>query len=138
MTTILKNEYRIPSHIAEAGATAMVVTPAPLAGTWVNVNSSTKDLVKVVITASGSGMTVNPYGACVPNPCNWGSVAGTAYAANVSSSRAVAFSADFDFGFSRVTVVGHLHGSELLVETFTVFTDGSGRSNLYTTDTLKK
>jgi hypothetical protein len=138
MTTQLKHEYRAPSHVAEAGAPQVAIVPAPLVGTWHNINASTRDLVKIVIAASGASITVNPYGACSPTPCNWGAVAGTAYAANVGSSHAVAFSSEFKFGFSNVLVVGHLNKAELLVETFTVFTDGSGRSNLYTSDTMKK
>lgn len=138
MTTQVQTEYKAPSHIAEAATPAVAVNPTPLEGTWNNVNKSTRDLVKIVISAAGSGITVNPYGACSPAPCNWGAVPGVVYAPNVSSSQAEAFSANFTFSFSRVMVVGHLKGNELLVETFTVFTDGSGRSNLYTSDTMKK
>jgi len=114
------------------------VLPAALIGTWHNVVAATRDLVRIVISASGSAITVNPYGACVPTPCNWGAAPGTVYAPNVGSSQAEAFSAYFTFGFAKVEVVGHLVGRELLVETFTVFTDGSGRSNLYTSDTMVK
>ncbi|HEX4320760.1 MAG TPA: hypothetical protein VHZ52_07655 [Acidobacteriaceae bacterium] len=138
MTTVLKDEYRAPSHVAEAGAPAIVVAPGALVGTWHNVNAATRDLVKIVIAAARVGVTVNPFGACTPTPCNWGVVPGVVYSANVSSSAAEAFSAEFNFGFSRVTVVGHLVRKELLVETFTVFTDGSGRANLYTADTMVK
>jgi hypothetical protein len=138
MTTKLDLEYRAPSHMAEALSPDLVVVPTDLVGTWHNVDKSTRDLVRIVISASGSSITVNPYGACVPNPCNWGAAPGTVYAPNVSSSKAEAFSANFTFGFAKVEVVGHLHKHELLVETFTVFTDGSGRSNLYTSDTMVK
>jgi hypothetical protein len=37
-----------------------------------------------------------------------------------------------------VIVVGHLQGKQLALETFTQFTDGSGRSNLYTSDQMTK
>jgi hypothetical protein len=67
-----------------------------------------------------------------------GLVPGLAYAANVSSTPAVAFSAQYTFSFAKVIVTGQLQGSRLLVETFTEFTDGSGRSNLYTTDQMAK
>lgn len=138
MTTKLELEYRAPSHMAEHLTPDLVVVPTHLIGTWHNVDHSTRDLVKIVISASGAGITVNPFGACVPTPCNWGAAPGTAYAPNVSSSQAEAFSAYFTFGFAKVEVVGHLRKHELLVETFTVFTDGSGRSNLYTSDTMVK
>jgi hypothetical protein len=133
-----QDQYKAPSHIAEASAPAVVVSPAPLLGTWTNINPKTNDIVKVVIAAAGGGISVDTFGACVPTPCNWGSVAGADYAANVSSSPAVAFTAQYKFSFSTVTLVGHLQGPQLLVESFTIFTDGSGRSNLYTSDQLQK
>jgi hypothetical protein len=138
MSTITKHEYKAPTHIAEAGAAAAVVSPTPLLGTWKNVDKTTRDLVEIIIAASGSGISVNVFGACSPTPCNWGVVPGSAYAANVSSSPAVAFSVPYTFSFAQVIVVGHLHEHQLLVETFTVFTDGSGRSNLYTSDKMAK
>jgi hypothetical protein len=135
MITKVENEFRAPSHIAESALAAHLV-PTALIKTWTNIDSTTRDLVKIVISASGSGIIVDTYGACSPTPCNWGSVAGMAYAANVSSSAAVAFSAHYKFSFAHVILTGHLHGKHLIVETFTEFTDGSGRSNLYTSDTM--
>jgi hypothetical protein len=138
MVVAEKLEYKTPSHMADAGAAPATVSAAPLIGTWKNINPSTRDIVEVVIAASGSGISVNVYGACSPTPCNWGSVAGTAYAANVSSSPAVAFSAQYSFSFAQVLVVGTHAGKHLNVQTFTNFTDGSGRSNLHTADQLAK
>jgi hypothetical protein len=124
--------------MAGTGAAPAVVTPAALVGTWNNTDSATRDLVKIVIAAAGSGITVDAYGACSPSPCVWGAVPGFAYASNVSATPAEAFSAQYTFSFAKVIVVGHLNGKFLDVETFTVFTDGSGRSNLYTTDRMVK
>jgi len=138
MTPKQQTQYRAPSHIAETSAPAAVVSPAPLVGTWTNINKATNDIVKVVITSKGSAISVDVFGACSPTPCNWGTVAGIAYAANVSSTPAVAFTAQYTFSFAKASVVGYLQGSQLLIETFTEFTDGSGRSNLYTTDTMAK
>lgn len=121
-----------------AATPAAVVSPATLIGTWTNINKSTTDLVKIVIAAAGGGFSVDAFGACSPTPCNWGSVPGIAYAANVSSGTAVAFCAQYSFGFANATIIGHLQEHKLLVETFTEFTDGSGRSNLYTTDQMVK
>jgi hypothetical protein len=133
-----KHEYMTPSQIFEGAAKAAAVTSAPLVGTWKNINSATRDLVKIVITASGSEIKVDAFGACSPTPCNWGNVAGMVYAASVASGPAVAFSAQYKFSFSQVILVGHLQGRELIVETFTHFTDGSGRSDYYSTDTMVK
>jgi hypothetical protein len=134
-----QQQFKAPSHIAETGLTpAAVVSPAPLVGTWNNINKATNDLVKIIIAGSGSTISVDVFGACSPTPCNWGTVSGIAYADNVSASPAVAFSAQYTFTFAKASVVGHLQGNQLLVETFTEFTDGSGRSNLYTTDQMVK
>src|SRR5580704_8259342 len=95
-----EHEFKAPSHIAETGATAAVVSATPLLGTWTNINHATRDLVKIVIAASGAGISVDTFGACSPTPCNWGSAPGLAYAANVSSSPAVAFSAQYKFSFA--------------------------------------
>jgi hypothetical protein len=133
-----KHEYMTPSQMVESAATAAAVAAAPLLGTWNNVNPATRDVVKVVIAAAGGGIKVDAFGACSPAPCNWGSVAGLAYAANVSSSPAIAFSAQYKFSFSQVILVGHLQGKNLVIETFTHFTDNSGRSDYYSTDTMAK
>jgi hypothetical protein len=114
------------------------VASAPLAGTWKNINSATRDLVKVVIAAAGSGIQIDAFGACSPTPCNWGNAAGLAYASSVSTSPAVAFSVQYKFSFAQVILTGHLQGKNLIIETFTHFTDGSGRSDYYSTDTMAK
>jgi hypothetical protein len=136
MTTATKPEFRSPSQIAPTAAPSAIVSPAPLVGTWTNKTSN--NVVKAVITDSGGKFEVNLYGACVPTPCNWGAVAGRPYAATVSGGAAVAFSADYSFSFATVIVVGHLSGEELILETLTHFTDGSGRADFYFEETMKK
>jgi hypothetical protein len=138
MTTSVQLQSKAPIHMPMAGERPAVIAPAPLIGTWVNTNKATNDLEKIIITAAGGGITVQVFGACKPTPCPWGSVPGFIYAANVSSNKVVAFCADYRFGFGAATVLGHLQGQYLEVEVFTEFTDGSGRSNLYTTDQMVK
>jgi|SRR5271165_2966069 len=133
-----KHEFKAASQTAEAAATAAAVSASPLVGTWTNTDPATRDIVKVIITASGSGISVEAFGACSPSPCDWGSVPGLVYAANVSSSTAVAFSAQYTFSFAHVILVGHHAGKHLVLESFTQFTDGSGRSNFRSTDTMAK
>ncbi len=42
------------------------------------------------------------------------------------------------FSFALVFVTGHLNGNQLFLETFTHFTDNSGRHDFFTTDTMVK
>jgi hypothetical protein len=113
------------------------VKPVPLTlpslvGTWVNLNQTTKDIVKIVLTNNGGALGVHAYGACVPTPCDWGQVTGQAYSASVGGGAAVAFTANYQFGFKRTILTGHLHGEQLVVDDFNVFEDGSGRSAYFT------
>ena len=135
MSTAVATEHNSPAQILDENVTPAAVSPANLVGTW-NGPSGTQNLVRIVIAAAGSGITVHAYGACSPTPCDWGAVSGLAYSANVSSPAAVAFTAQYKFSFSQVTVVGHIVGRQLLVETFTHFTDKSGRDDYYNAETM--
>ena len=135
MATAVQAEFRAPSQVAPQ-TTPATVNPAPLVGTWINKTSN--NVVKAVITDTGGKFEVNLYGACVPTPCNWGAVGARAYSATVSGGAAVAFSANYTFSFSTVIVVGHLQGAELILETLTHFTDGSGRADFYVSEAMTK
>jgi hypothetical protein len=136
MTTATKPEFRSPSQVAPTAGPSAIVSPAPLVGTWINKTSN--NVVKAVITDHGGKLEVNLYGACVPTPCNWGAVAAMPYAATVSGGAAVALSANYSFSFSTVIVIGHLAGKDLILETLTHFTDGSGRADFYFSETMEK
>ncbi len=140
MTTV--DKFLAPSDMVqgeeERTLAAAAVAPAPLIGTWVNTNHATPGIVKVVVAASGTAISVHAYGACTPTPCDWGSVTGLAYAANVSSTAAVAFTAAYKFSFKQTIMTAHLSGKLLVLETFDHFTDGSGRSDYYSSYTMQK
>lgn len=147
MSPVTKEEYRAPSQIIEQEVArlgiatpqaAVVVSPAPLLGTWVNVDHNTRDLVRVVIAQAGNEITVHAFGACSPNPCDWEQVPGMVYSESVSLSPAVAFTAQYKFSFSDVTLTGHLYEGALFVENYTHFTDNSGRADYYSMDIMSK
>jgi len=116
----------------EARVAAEKLDLSDLTGTWLACDRNTGNLVRVDIGTRGSSLTVHAFGACTPSPCDWGTVKGIAYAANVSSAQAIAFSARYEFSFKNAIVTGHLDSGSLVVETYNEFTDGSGRSNYYT------
>ena len=142
-----KEEYRAPSQIIEKererlGLTKphipIQVSGENLIGTWVNVNHETRDLLRVMIGLKANEITVHAFGACHPNPCDWGQVIGRLYAETVASVPGVAFVAPFKFEFAEVTVTGHLFQGAMFIETFTHFTDQSGRADYYAMDVLSK
>jgi hypothetical protein len=120
-------EKVIPAERAAKAA----VSVSPLVGTWTACDRRTNGIVRIVIAAKGAGITVQVFGACTPTPCDWGVVDGNAYAANVSATDAIAFTAQYKFSFKTAIVTGLLDQGSLIVETYNVFTDGSGRSNYY-------
>lgn len=136
MDTLTALKFNKPAEKAEAKHSPL--TLPSLIGTWVNVNPATRDIVKIVLTNSGGALGVHAYGACVPTPCDWGQVTGQAYSASVAGGAAVAFTADYQFGFKRTILTGHLSGEHLIVDDFNVFEDGSGRSAYFTEGTFKK
>jgi len=134
--TALMSKFNKPAERDAGPMTALNI--GSLLGTWVNVNPATRDIVKVVLTNNGGALGVHAYGACTPTPCDWGQVKGQAYAASVSGGNAVAFSANYAFGFKNTILTGHLVRNELVVDDFNVFEDGSGRSPYFTEGTFEK
>lgn len=108
-----------------------VVAPTAVLGTWLNCDHATRGVVRVMITAAGTGINIQAFGACSPTPCDWGVTQGIVYADNVTASSAVAFHATYKFPFKETIVSGRLDGAMLLLETFDRFTDNSGRSSYY-------
>jgi hypothetical protein len=97
-----------------------------------------RDIVKIVLTTSGGSLGVHAFGACSPTPCDWRQVPGQAYSASVAGGAAVAFTANYGFGFKNTILAGHLNGAHLIVDDFNVFKDGSGRSPYFSEGTFKK
>ena len=47
------------------------------AGKWKNTDSGTNDITNIVITQTGSEVTVNTWSSCRPETCDWGESSGT-------------------------------------------------------------
>jgi len=143
----MKHEYLAPAQILEAEVERLGI-PKPqlplvpladqLLGTWVNCNHQTRSLVRLVIEPVGQEVTLHAFGACSPNPCDWLKVPGMIYEENVTSRNVIAFTGLYKFNFAQVILTGHLLEGALMVESFTHFTDSSGRSDFYSLDVMTK
>lgn len=122
----------------ESPALETPVAPGILMGNWVNTNPGTRGIVKLSIAVSGASPTAHLYGACTPNPCDWGAVKAITYSPEVASPRATAFTALYTFAFKDVIVAGHLEGQFLVVEVFNRFKDGSRRYDYYGRETFRR
>lgn len=114
---------------------------AQFAGDWNNVDPNTGGITKLSIAVSGASANVHAWGKCHPTDCDWGSVDAFAFSPDVSSdpvSQAQALMATFVTSFSETTLFINAQGSQLSVQSYTRFTDGSGRSNYDSSDLFKK
>ncbi|HUB30030.1 MAG TPA: hypothetical protein VL967_10045 [Terracidiphilus sp.] len=142
-----KEEFRAPSHILEKERerlgiktphTPIVVSAENLVGTWVNISHDTRDLVRLMVSLKGNEIVVHAFGACHPNPCDWGQAPARMYAENVASAPATSLIANYKFDFAEVAVTARLLKGALFVESFTHFTDQSGRADYYALDIMSK
>jgi hypothetical protein len=128
-------EYDKP-EIAGGLTTRRRIDPAPLTGTWINYNNATRGIVRVVIADEGGAFTVRAYGACAPDPCDWGEARGEVFAAGVAHDEAVGFKSFYDFGFMETLLAAYLNKRLLVLDSYNVFKDGSGRSRYFFRDHL--
>ena len=133
-----------PAQAATARPAAPV-PPAPtaaLAGTWVNTNHATRNIVDLVVATTAKGITVDGFGACSPSPCQWGRIAGTVFGPNVTAKAGTSFAAQWNFGSSRTVLLATYSAPKnvptLTVQEFTTFTDSSHRANYTVTEKFTK
>jgi len=119
------------------GLVSAVVAEA-LSGTWINTLANPTTFTKVTITPGDLGLlTIDMVGASTP-PDDLGPVVAVGYCQSVSANHAIAFTAIYDLSFKQMIVTAHLEASQLEIESFSRFIDGSGRSSYYTIDTFRR
>jgi hypothetical protein len=118
------------------------VAPAPsLLGTWINTSPASPGIRKIIIGRNPAGtLSVSAFGACTPTLCAWGKITGITFGTSISSASGRTFLAPYQFGFAKKLADGALNaaGTVLTVQTYTEFTDASGRSNYVMTDTFTR
>jgi hypothetical protein len=112
-----------------------------LLGVWHNTSPAGGNIRTIVISLNPNGtLRVRVFGNCTPTLCAWGAVTGITFGTSVSSHSGRVFLAPYQFGFANKLVDGtvNVFGTRLTVQTYTEFTDGSGRSNYVVTDTFTR
>jgi hypothetical protein len=106
-----------------------------LPGTWLNTDSGTRGIAKVVTAVNGSGLTVRVFGAGDPGPIDWGEVeADYIYANSLSSHVAAGFIASYHCDFAEIHLQANWNQGLLVLASFTSFKDGSSRSDYFSRD----
>jgi hypothetical protein len=103
----------------------------PFIGTWITTNNSSRGIVKIIVRAKGQGLIIRAFGACSPEPCDWGETTATLFSDGPASFKGLAFSARYDFGFMATHLQAKVKKGVLVVAVFNRFSDSSGRSNYF-------
>jgi hypothetical protein len=114
--------------------------PADFVGTWVNTNSNTRGITRVVVTSAGSNaLNVQVFGKCSPTDCDWGKTTLLTYGNDVQDTNHRFATASYDKGFSKTIVTFSLQrNKQISLQNFTQFTDKSGRQNYASQEVLKR
>jgi hypothetical protein len=118
------------------------VRPAkPLLGTWKNTSPAGGNVTRIRLGLNpGGSLSVHAFGNCAPALCNWGVVRGITFGTSIASVSGRVFLAPYTFSFKDALLSGSVNraGTILTVQTWSEFTDHSGRSNYVTTDTFTR
>jgi hypothetical protein len=115
---------------------AKSAAPGSLDGEWVNASSGLK--LKVAQDANGSSIEAWAAGGAGTTEIPWGQTHFDRLGDNVAATNLPYGFATWDHGFKSTHLTARLDGDHLVVETFSIFKDGSGRSNYRTVETLSK
>ncbi|WP_394829475.1 hypothetical protein [Pendulispora albinea] len=106
---------------------------SPILGIWQNADEGESGgILRMDLTEKKGGLRVRALGTGSPEPKDWGEIEAVAYAPDVSSREAWGFTATYDFGFLRTTIVSYIKLGDLVTTTYNVFLDRSGRADYWT------
>lgn len=102
-----------------------------LTGRWLNTDPKTQGVAEITIVQEGNEFTVTVIGAGAGEPIEWPRTKARVLAnlEEEAGQRALAFAADFDFGFMKSETYIRVNKGVLVIVLFNTFNDDSGRSN---------
>jgi hypothetical protein len=139
LTSLLSASSFIGAVLLASSAHAVAPTNVTgLVGVWNNVNTSTRGIVRVVVTNTSSGLRFTSYGACTPTPCVHSTVVAYPHSASVSSNTAVGFTAFRNSGFKYARFSAVRYGSYLRLDQFSTFASGDSRKDYTSTEYFRR
>ena len=105
---------------------------SPMLGTWINTNTASRGIVKVILSSDDGKLAMQAFGACDPAPCDWGPASDVvACAAGPGSREPMGFTAGYHFDFMEMRLEANLSRGLLIIASFNTFLDESGRSDFF-------
>ena len=120
------------------GAGSALAAKDSFLGTWNNLDANTGGLTKLVVTTDGTNYFVQGFGACTPTDCDWGTKDLTFMAYGVSDDNFEWAMAIWDFSYKYLYLILHIQGSQMVVDSFNVYTPEDGRTPYRSLYLMKK
>ena len=117
------------SDLPRREAAARIVDLSSFAGHWTNTNPETLALTHFELFPRDRRYYIRAFGAGRTEP--WGEAEATPHAYDVSSARAVAFLARYEWDFAEVTLAGNENKGLVIIASYHRFKEASGRSNYF-------
>jgi len=100
-------------------------------GVWVNSNPDTKGIARLVVSESGGKLSLQTFAIGPEDLIDWGVTYAAIFTATPSSRLAAGFSAQYDFGFAEVRLLGMIMKGLIVLAQFHNFKDGSKRADYF-------
>ena len=104
---------------------------SPFLGSWTNTKEGSGQLPLVELRGENGVLYFRAYGAGKEGLIDWGESECEVYAENTYDGTAIAFLTSFSFDDMEVKISSNVKLGVLVIQTYTIFNDGSNRLNYY-------
>jgi hypothetical protein len=101
-------------------------------GNWFNCDLETGEILSLSLTEGDGQLVLRAFGADDPSPRDWGQTAAIPHVSGLGSREVSGFTARYDFGFMETQIAANLKYGVLVIQSYNVFRDGSGRPAYFT------
>ena len=110
---------------------SQTIDPSGLIGTWVNSNTETNGITRMVVSQTNDRLSIRTYAIGPDGLLDWGDQELDLFAASASSRVASGFSCRYDFGFGETRLQGMIMKGLLVLAQFHSFKDTSQRAGFF-------
>ena len=107
------------------------VDVAGLPGVWINSNTQTNGIARIVISEADGGLSLQVYAIGPDGLIDWGVTQVQVYGSTPSSRTGAGFSCRFDFGFAESFLQGMIMKGLLVLAELRTFKDASNRADYF-------
>jgi hypothetical protein len=124
-------EFAQLSDRVEVDPTAGPMELSALPGTWVNTNTGTNSIARLVISEAGGKVSLQVYGVGPEGLIDWGVADVVLYAASPNSRVSAGFVSHYDFGFVETRLQAMIMKGLIVLAQFHSFKDDSDRADYF-------